>query len=528
MTPLYPSLEDSFALDFYLPDSPLIGAPAVVAYADSRLAERMASATPPQVVFVDFDGDVASLHAVLRTIAGRAYPIVRFTTPALGDAVADFALSNNLGDLTLCVPYDLRSILPPIRERLPLSRGMLDLRGVTLPENHLDLACDAQESDATMVLVDTVPTRKHIRDLQKRFLQVFVDGHDTDALLSGACGIITADPCGLYGLIADLPERSTVRPTPLFAHKALHKNGVLPENSVAAAIAAGREGYDACEVDALLTRDGEAVLLHNQTTGTLFDKNLKIDETDWSELSQLRRKAHPEHGLDRVETLYTEMAKYPDTPILFENKALAANGGVEAMATYLEKLFERPDVQRNGIGLLAGSWTTDHMAYFHRHLSRMAFAYCTGVKEPVTYTVAEANAKLCYLAGRTVGGNAAWNPSWQEVTPLLARLAHLRGITVFTWSWAFEPWESEREPLTAAFASGYDGLTSDWVEPFADCPTDITAKGRGRALLHLRTGETVEVDAAEIALPDGRYCVGYAHTLPDGRTLTLLSEAFSD
>ena len=555
---LYRSLADSFRLDFYLPESPLINPPAVTYAADANLAAVMALPTPPQAVLMDVtdaltvlapDGSaVGTLDDCLRALNRRAYPILRFTSAEAGAAIAAYADANCLGDLTLCVPYADRALLPAVRAALPLSRGMLDCRGMTLPDGQLTPVGQCQAHDATMLLMDRLPSRAALRSLQKRFIQVWIDADPTDALFAGACGIITREPAALYALIARLPARSTVRPTPLYAHKGLHITEEFPENSIKAAVGAGMRGYDAAEIDITLTKDEVAIVQHDPTTKKLFDRDLTVTESIFAELSTLRRKGFPEDSLDRFDDLMVAMKAYRETPVLIELKTPAASFGTEELIAQMADLLARPDVQQYCTCIMGVK--PPYLAYVHKHLPRLPLSHCVGkLGDPPTDTEG-LNLMIYRFAEETKGANAGYNPDHPSISASFARIAHLRGITVFPWGWAFKPWETECAPLSAAFAAGYDGLTTDWVTKFADFPVDLipTLPSRIPAGLPVaptgkllsRTGEkkdayglTIIPLSGDVTVRDdglftgsGRVKVAltYRGILPDGEPLCLCSE----
>lgn len=557
--PIYRSLADSFRLDFYLPESPLINPPAVTIAADENLSAAMASPAPPQAVLMNVSGDltvidpagnpVDTLESCLRALNRRAYPILRFTTAEAGAAIAACLDRHCIGDATLCVPYELRALLPAVRAALPLSRGMLDCRASQLPEDLLDLSGECQAHEATMLLLDFVPPRAEIRRLQKRFVQVWIESDPIDALLAGACGVLTRDPAGLYEQICRFPVRSTVRPTPLYAHKGLHITGEFAENSTKAAVGAGMRGYDAAEIDVTLTSDDVAIVHHDPTTGNLFNEDKAVTRTPYAVLSALRRKDFPTEGLDRFDDLMTAMAAYPETPVLIEIKTPADSYGTEELVRSMSSLLARPDAQQHCTCIMGVR--PPYLSYVHKHLPRLPLAHCTGAPNPAPEDADAANRMLYLFAEETKSANAGFNPYHPAINALFARLAHLRGITVFPWSWAFKPWETEREALSEAFASGYDGLTSDWVTEFAGYPIDLIpelpasvpagqpVRPHGRLLT--RTGEQIQAGDLSILplsgtvqpLCDGsftgqgpvRIALVYTGTLPDGKPLRLCSQA---
>ena len=185
-TPLYDSLAESFRLDFYMPDTGLTTPPVVTAAADKNLVSIMQSDTPPQSVFLEVDQDLSRLHQALLVIRKKAIPILHVSDEAVIPALIQYTDENNLGDVTFCVPYEKRTLLPVLRQALPLSRGMLDVRKSGLPDDAADIAADCQRAEATMVLVKDVLPRETILCLQKRFIQVWTETEDLiPAVLSG-------------------------------------------------------------------------------------------------------------------------------------------------------------------------------------------------------------------------------------------------------------------------------------------------------------------------------------------------------
>jgi hypothetical protein len=127
------------------------------------------------------------------------------------------------------------------------------------------------------------------------------------------------------------------------------------------------------------------------------------------------------------------------------------------------------------------------------------------------------NLLIYRFAEEAKGANAGFNPDHASINAAFARAAHLRGITVFPWGWAFKPWAVECAPLCAAFAAGYDGITTDWVTKFADYPIDLipTLPARIPAGLPVapigqllsRTGEKTTVQGLTVLPLDGNITV---------------------
>jgi len=541
--PVYRSLAESFRLNIYLPECGLIAPPSATYRADERLGEVMSGDRPPQSVFIDLTGG-KTLETVMPVIRGRAVPIVYFDSPEAGEAAARFAKENNIGDMTLCAPYEKREALAAIREMLPLSRGMLDLRGRKTPEP-VELIGQCQSHQATMLLMNAGTDRALIRSLLKRFIQVWVEdeGNLAEAVLTGACGVLTQRTDALYDLLKKLPKGATARPAPLYAHKTYHITDEYPENSVKGCMAAGRLGYDAAEIDVQLTRDDVMVVHHDWHTRNLFTEDRVVSGTDWEELKTLRRKKFPEDGLDTMDELMREMKAYPETPVLIEIKTPAHTFGVEEMVRQMKDLLAREDVQQ-GCTCIMGVMPP-YLSYVHEQLPYLPAAHCVGDKSVrATDSVDENNLRLYAFAMETRGANAGFNPYHPMISSTFTRLAHVRGITVFPWTWAWEPWEDGGEAITDSFLQGHDGLTSDWVGKFYHVPVDvraalpaaIRAEGTfgGEVEVYLRGKGWTGAENAEIFTLDGDLgkcgkalvSVGVWTELEGGKRICVLSPAY--
>ncbi|MBQ6803613.1 MAG: hypothetical protein IJP04_03055, partial [Clostridia bacterium] len=440
---------------------------------------------PPQAVMMHLNGDlqllspagekIGDFYEGMLAICGKAVPILYLDSDAAFESLFHFADAHCLGDMTICMPYEKRALLPVIRKMLPLSRGMLDLRGCVLPEL-VELVGNIYESDATMVLLSGPVEGDFLRKLQKRFIQAWVEGDESPAaaLAAGACGVICQDMNGLYDLYAMFPARSSFRPTPLYAHKAYHATGEYPENSISATVAAGKLGYDAAEIDVKLTGDGELVVHHDRNTKNLFIENVVVNETPWEELQHIRRKYFPGEGMDRFDDLMTAMADYPDTPVLIEIKGVPGYYEEEELTGKIREIIARPESQK-GCTCIMGIHPP-YLSYVHAHMPRLPLAHCTYVqKESATDDMDENNQRIYRFALETQGANAGFNPNHSMIGENFMRLAHIRGITVFSWTWAFQMWEGSGGAITQSMLQGQDGLTSDWVHHFADMP--VAARG---------------------------------------------------
>lgn len=107
-----------------------------------------------------------------------------------------------------------------------------------------------------------------------------------------------------------------------YAHRGLHniKKGV-PENSMLAFRLAKEKGYG-IELDVHLSKDGKLVVEHDDTLLRTCGKEIKIEETDWTELQTLHLE-----GTEERLPLLEEVFELIDgkVPLLIELKIVGGN-----------------------------------------------------------------------------------------------------------------------------------------------------------------------------------------------------------
>ena len=92
--------------------------------------------------------------------------------------------------------------------------------------------------------------------------------------------------------------------TRMVAHRGL--SGIERENSLSAFVAAGNLDYFGMECDVHVTKDGKYLIFHDDTTGRICEKDFRIEETDFEELSHLRLLASGKEGVyDRAHLIPT-------------------------------------------------------------------------------------------------------------------------------------------------------------------------------------------------------------------------------
>ena len=472
--PLYRSIRASYDRDIYLPACGVTAAPVVVKeIRTKRDFTECAGDYPPQMILFHVDRDlfvtgedgsvIAGLEEALRT-TGRSVPVLYFDSSDTADRLAEFVDFHHLGDAILCTPYDPREVLAAAYEKMPMLRGMLDLRKADVPVHKLP-GIAVSHGAVSVILPADKADEESVHSLQKRFIHVITDdsmGFEKTAL-HGVNGIITRDTEAAYAFLSVFPENSVFRRRNLFAHKGFGCAGKYSENTITSVAAAGENHFDGAEIDIKLTKDDVPIVMHNLNTKGLFDCDVMItEESDYEQLASLRRIGFPDEGVDRFEDLMHRMKEYEDTPVLIEIKPNAKYWNVEKMISLMEPILASEESQQNCICIMGGL-EPGHQ-YLHRHLPNLPISYCEAGKG-VPENREEAEDALYRIAKLTMGCAAGYNAEDVAMNRLLNEYAKFRMITVFPWSrsWTLSPskWEENGPSNCRTYLAGYDAWTTD-------------------------------------------------------------------
>ncbi|MBP5256661.1 MAG: hypothetical protein J6Z80_06370 [Clostridia bacterium] len=105
----------------------------------------------------------------------------------------------------------------------------------------------------------------------------------------------------------------------MIAHRGL--SGIEPENTVAAFIAAGNRSYFGIETDVHVTSDGKYVILHDDWTERVFNRNINVETSTFDELRSLT--LNDRHGgAFRSDAKIPELGEYISVCKKYGKKAI--------------------------------------------------------------------------------------------------------------------------------------------------------------------------------------------------------------
>ena len=243
--------------------------------------------------------------------------------------------------------------------------------------------------------------------------------------------------------------------------------GAMPENTLASFARALEEGATFIELDVHETRDGEIVVIHDETVQRTTDGAGTVREMRLSELQRLdagfrftrdRGSTHPLRGRGiRIPTLREFFSDFPQAGATVEIKALSPPG-IENLIDLIEEFQKAPQV-------LVAAQDDSVMQAVRRVVRGRGLSVATG------FAMGEVRAFMAALwSGREppaeAAGQAMQIPRRYEgkdlVTPASVAAAHERGVEVHVWT------VNDVDEMKELLAMGVDGIVTDYPARLRD------------------------------------------------------------
>lgn len=218
-----------------------------------------------------------------------------------------------------------------------------------------------------------------------------------------------------------------------------HRGGALEaeENTLAAFSRVASLGYRHIETDVQATRDGVAVLFHDESLERLTDAQGAVSDYSWAELSRLRTKGG--QAIPRLEEVLNAFPDQlfnidPKSDLVVEPLARAITA-CNAVTRVCVASFDEARVRR--LRRLLGEdlcWAPGHKGIARLWLSAQ------GLKLPTAFPTIQVPARYKGIP---------------LVTPGLVRTARTRGIQVHVWT------VNEEDEMEHLLDLGVDGIMTD-------------------------------------------------------------------
>lgn len=357
----------------------------------------------------------------------------------------------------------IRAFLNTIRTGL-----IIDIDGTLTEKAANDLRISIRQAPATFCVIN-VEDASHVNvdELQEMAVAVWVDVEaksdsaefTVDALravTAGANGVITDSSAKLTEVVnSNLLEKTLTRTPVMIGHRG--NPGVAPENTLSGFIKAYENGADVFEIDVEITKDGEIIIMHDNTINrtTTYRGNKTIGQMTLEEIkAEFILGKNGQATTEKVPTLkeLLEEFKDKDCKIFVEFKGSNSQNILKTCQLLKEyDMVHKVDVISFNTSFL--SLTTAK-----NNIPGMSTGYLHSVSGG-SATVEGALESLYSSLKTAQTFKSSINPAKGIITSAFLQATTDRGMTVW-------PWTYNVSSNNVGFLSGCDGVTTDdmqWV-----------------------------------------------------------------
>lgn len=227
-------------------------------------------------------------------------------------------------------------------------------------------------------------------------------------------------------------------------------SGQYPENTLIAFRKAAEIGADMVEMDVTLSKDGEVVVLHDDTLDRTTDGRGWVGEYTLAQLKRLDagRWFAPSFAGERIPTLDEALALLKTTPatVCIELKRLVGHDDAD-VPHFIEKVLALVHRWELGSRMILMGKQAHYLAIAAQFDPQVVTAYNPG------YARLRGTGHTARLA--LACGAQMVTPDYRWVTRGLINSLHARGLSVLVWT-INRPWTMRR-----AIAQGADGIITN-------------------------------------------------------------------
>ncbi|MBQ7379654.1 MAG: hypothetical protein IJW70_12285 [Clostridia bacterium] len=443
--------------------------------AEKLPASAMVEINPNLNVLANDGSVICTFSELLTALEFKVLPCVVISNKEEADALADYLHSIRFYDVQL-ISAD-KELLKYAREKMPNCYGILDMRadfagvGDLTEEQLLNVRRAVKTNNASVAVLPVELCRNEdVQYLYDRQVNVWAWASDAPsvseqyfALLSGAVGVVSDATDALLDVACNKLQKNTMTRMPInIGHRGIPSKS--PENCIEGAMYAYELGAQVIEIDVYLTKDNQAVLMHDGTTGRTCNQNISVEGSTLAELTALycnKGYENNERFKDaKVPSLDAFLAAFKDTDVRFY---IEIKSGSPKLVPIVKELVEKYDMydQCSVISFSSSVLAEFRKVYPEMSVGALCQAYMNGENPESDFRAAMnfIGKNNATLNPRFSANGSASNYDYQQDD---LRAAMIRGIQIHPWTFA-----GGVNAYAKHFIWGYAGLTGDNADAIA-------------------------------------------------------------
>jgi len=461
----------------------IVGCPTVITRIDDmELLDSVMNDDVTTSVMVEYSG-IDNAMALLEAVTSELMPI--FVVKRIDDALELASLTAvNFTDTHIASSDP--AIIKAYRNIAKKSRASLIIdREITINVVR-DIVATAHSCWALNVIVSAGKVdKKTVEEIQRRLITVWMFSDDTtvgnhEAITSGVSGIITASPSKLAADAALYNTKTLTRRPFIIGHRGLSNKA--PENTLIAYKEVYEAGADMMECDIYLTKDGEVILLHDDTfarTTDILSPNCILSDAEVAATGRTRQNMRPiDLTLEQIKKLDAGSWKsvaYAGEPIPTLKEVLEFMQGKDILLfcelkdtnmAVLEptmQIIRSLSMENQVIFISFNNSETEYMVANHPDMP-------CGNLNNVSTDLNNPIKTVSNILNTVLPMNATYNPSYGGLNKAIIAECSARGLSLW-------PWTINDPPTVRNFVDwGVTGITTDYANRTSEAVMGISAE----------------------------------------------------
>jgi glycerophosphoryl diester phosphodiesterase len=463
----------------------------VATVSEADLETLLSGETKPNSVLVKYESVTAEKLDALYEICNEkgVIPGVYVNSEQDGTALTEWCSTNNFWDIN--VASENGDLLKAIRNKKNVLRTILflnDIEGKTAQQIRETVRGYAVN---VLAIPADASAKATVAALQELHVTVWSVGTEIDKIdaawmiASGANGMVSDNHALITTVMSEVFGKNTLTKTPsIIGHRG--NPSQAPENSIEGYLTAVQNGATEVETDIYLTKDGEIIIMHDNTLNrtTNYTGTKTVPQMTLEEIREYRLLNKDGSVSDSpVPTLKEMFEALKDTDVYY---VIELKSGDETMVPVLYDLIKEYNVQHR-VNIISFSGPVLKKTYDVDPI--ISAGYLSG---SLTATAADMEALRINVFQLIKGAqvyNASVNINHANISKEFYTMLNDRGVTL--WPWTFQTGTSMA--FYNEFLWGVDGLTTDDAQLTKNTVMDFNVDKVGANTM--APGNTMEIKA---------------------------------
>lgn len=395
------------------------------------------------VLKVDSEGNTpaGTLSQAVEKLGDAVIPAFQVETPEEADALIAWLADNSINEGFVMSSYS--ELIQAVKEKKVRLRGILDRTQITADSLDdaalLEIRQTVNGCNSKIVLLPGIPGAQGFRDGAAGVAAHRVDrrrgrnaGYRIRAriLISGCNGVVTSARAEFEDWMTSLFPENTMTRTPfVVGHRGIPDQA--PENTIESAKLAVEKGADIVELDIYVTKDGELVVIHDETLNRTTNGTGKVENLT---LEQIRQYT--------ANRSYRNPSAYPDVKVPTFREYLEAFKGTDTHL-FVELKSEQADLvplfveQVQEYGMEGQISVISFLPSQIKRVNEQMPGMSCGLLAFGQLGQAESNpgSTLLKIMNTTERYGTTYNPSFDGLNRSFVKYMADRGMTVWPWTY---------------------------------------------------------------------------------------------